>query len=451
MSSLRVQVAIIGGGIVGLATAYAVLHRLQGAGPSPQSGHTPGDPSGADATLLSTARGASSGRPITPGLTAEPRTTASVAVYEAESQVAAHQSGNNSGVIHSGLYYRPGSLKARNCVMGRDLLYAFCAEHGIRHERCGKVVVATRPEEVERLKALRERGRENGLERLRWLSPEELKEVEPHARGLAALHVPQTGIVDYRAVAVALAHQVTQMGGLVQTNARVSRVHRLGGGGFLLETTSAEVECQLLINCAGLQSDRVARMCGVDPGVQIVPFRGEYYVLRPERRHLVRNLIYPVPDPRFPFLGVHFTRMINGEVEAGPNAVLAFRREGYRRTSFSPRDVLSTLSSPGFWRLGMAHWQKGLGEFHRSLSKRAFVQSLRRLVPDLSLHDVVPGGAGVRAQALDRHGRLVDDFHIVEAERMVHVLNAPSPAATSSLNIGRSIADLVMKQAHLLA
>ncbi|MFW5653798.1 MAG: L-2-hydroxyglutarate oxidase [Planctomycetota bacterium] len=444
MSALRVQVAVIGGGIVGLATAMALTKHLRGESPAEPWEQSSGAVRGA---VGKTATSATRARIVA----GEARTSVPVAVYEAESEVAAHQTGNNSGVIHSGLYYRPGSLKARNCVAGRELLYDFCREYGVPHENCGKVVVATRPGEVERLKALRQRGRDNGLRGITWLDADALREHEPHVRGLAGLHIPQTGIVDYRAVASAFANRVTEAGGIVQTNAKVSRVNRLPEGrGFLLETTSAEVECSILVNCAGLQSDRVARMCGVQPDVRIVPFRGEYYVLRPEKRHLVRNLIYPVPDPRFPFLGVHFTRMINGDVEAGPNAVLAFRREGYCRTSFSLRDTAATFSSPAFWRLSMMHWQTGMGEFYRSMSKRAFVQSLRRLIPDLSLHDVLPGGAGVRAQAMDRSGRLVDDFRIMEDERMIHVLNAPSPAATSSINIGRTVAELAMKQSHLI-
>ena len=362
-----------------------------------------------------------------------------IVLLEAEPTLAAHQTGHNSGVIHSGLYYKPGSLKARNSVEGRRALYRFCAEHEIPHERCGKMVVAVEPSELPALDELECRGRANGLEGLRRLRREDLKEYEPAVAGIAGLLVPDTGIVDYSAVTTAYAGIVTAAGGEVRTETRVLRVLRRTDR-LVLETSSGPVEARTLINCAGLQSDRVARLCGVDPGVTIVPFRGEYYEVIPERRSLVRNLIYPVPDPRFPFLGVHFTRMIGGGVEAGPNAVLAFRREGYTRTSFSARDTAAMFAWPGFWRMAAKYWPMAIGEWHRSFSSRAFVKALRRLVPDLRDGDVRRAGAGVRAQALDREGRLVDDFRIVEAERMVHVLNAPSPAATASIAIGEAIA-----------
>jgi L-2-hydroxyglutarate oxidase len=369
-------------------------------------------------------------------------------LLEAEPRLAAHQTGNNSGVIHSGLYYKPGSLKATQCTRGREALYRFCAEHGIKHDRCGKVVVATRPVEVPRLDELERRGRANGLDGIRRLAPAEIREREPHATGIDGLWVPQTGIVDYVGVTEAYARLVRERGGEIRTAARVTRLRR-DGAVLVLETAAGPVRCRALINCAGLQSDRVARLCGVAPGLQIVPFRGEYYELVPERRHLVRNLIYPVPDPAFPFLGVHFTRMIAGGVEAGPNAVLALRREGYRKSAISARDVLTYLGYGGFWRMAARHWRMEAGEMYRSCSKRAFVGALQRLLPELRPADVHPGGAGVRAQALEPSGKLVDDFRIVEAERMIHVLNAPSPAATASIAIGETIAAMARKNFEL--
>jgi (S)-2-hydroxyglutarate dehydrogenase len=367
-----------------------------------------------------------------------------VVVLEAESAVAAHQTGHNSGVIHSGLYYKPGSLKARNSVEGRQAMYRFCEEHDIPHDRCGKLVVATQPDEIPALDELERRGRANGLEGIRRLRGEELPDYEPAVRGIAGMHVPETGIVDYTRVTQAFAGIVTASGGEVRTGARVTRVARRSGS-LVLDTTAGPVESRTLINCAGLQSDRVARLSGVDPGVRIVPFRGEYYEVVPERRALVRNLIYPVPDPRFPFLGVHFTRMIGGGVEAGPNAVLAFRREGYARTSVSVRDSLDMFAYAGFWRMAAKYWPMAVGEWHRSFSSRAFVKALRKLVPELRREDVHRSGTGVRAQALDPQGNLVDDFRIVEAERMVHVLNAPSPAATASISIGEAVAAMATR------
>ncbi len=396
------DVAIIGGGIVGMATARA--------------------------------------------LTASCRL--SLVVLETEDRVAAHQSGHNSGVIHSGLYYKPGSLKARNCVEGREALYRFCAENGIAHERCGKLVVATREAELPALDELERRGRANGLVGLRRLSAAEIRDFEPAVSGVAGLHVPETGIVDFAEVTRVYAEHVRQAGGEVRLQTRVRRGQRRGGE-LVLETTRGEVACLHLINCAGLRSDQVARHCGIDPGVQVVPFRGEYYELVPERRTLVRNLIYPVPDPRFPFLGVHFTRMIHGGVEAGPNAVLAWKREGYGFWSFSPADVLRMAGYRGFWRMAARYGKTGLGELYRSVSKRAFVRALQRLVPELRAEDLRPRGSGVRAQAVDPAGNLVDDFRIVAAEGMIHVLNAPSPAATASLSIGRTIADMAVKSFDL--
>ena len=365
-------------------------------------------------------------------------------VLEAEERLAAHQTGHNIGVIHSGLYYRPGSLKARNCTEGRDLLYRFCQEHGIACEQCGKIVVATGEDELGRLAELERRGAANGLVGLRRLSREELKEYEPHAAGIAGLFVEQTGITDYVAVTEAFARVVREAGGAIKTRARVRRVEKKGSE-LWLQSEGGDVGCRFLINCGGLYCDRIARLCGVEPGLRIVPFRGEYYDLAAEREQLVRNLIYPVPDPEFPFLGVHFTRMINGGVEAGPNAVLAFKRTGYKKTSLSLRDCAETFTYGGFWRMIGRHGRMGMGEFYRSFNKRAFAGRLARLIPEIRPDDLRRGGAGVRAQAVERGGGLVDDFRIVEAENMIHVLNAPSPAATASISIGRAIAARAVK------
>ncbi len=393
------DIAIIGGGIVGLATAHAITTRY----------------------------------------------SARLIVLEAEPQLAAHQTGHNSGVIHSGLYYKPGSLKALNCTAGREAMYRFCQEHGLPHDRCGKIVVATQDWELPILDRIEERGRMNGLLGVKRLRAEELREYEPHVAGLAGLLVPETGIVDYKQVCGKYAEMVRQNNGDVLTGSRVIGF-RSGNPDMILETTAGPISCRYLINCCGLQSDRIARLCGLEPGVRIIPFRGEYYELIPTRQGLVKNLIYPVPDPRFPFLGVHFTRMIHGGVEAGPNAVLAFKREGYHKFSFSAGDTWEILTYGGFWRLILPVWQAGMGEFYRSFSKRAFVRALQRLIPDLREADVHPAGAGVRAQAVDSQGHLVDDFSFAEAERQIHILNAPSPAATASLSIGGHIADLAEKR-----
>ena len=395
----RYDVAIVGGGIVGLATALALVER---------------------------------GR-------------RSVLVLEAERSLGAHQTGHNSGVIHSGLYYKPGSLKARTCTVGREALYRFCQEEAIPHRRCGKLVIATRPEELPTLDLLEQRGRANGLQRLERLDAAALREREPEARGLAGLWIEETGVVDFAQVAAAYARRVASAGGEVRTNARVTSVRR-DSPGLHIETTSGAVRAGLLINCAGLYADRVARMCGLDAGIRIVPFRGDYYEIVPERRALIRGLIYPVPDPALPFLGVHFTRTIDDRVEAGPNAVLAFKREGYTPWSLSPRDMAETLAFPGFWRLARRFWRTGLAELQRSLSKDRFVRSLQQLVPGVRADDLVLGHAGVRAQAVDREGRLLDDFHVFTGERSLHVLNAPSPGATASLEIGRTIAQQAIRQ-----
>ncbi len=398
--SRSADIAIVGAGIVGLATALALTER------SPR-----------------------------------PR----LVVLDKEPRIAAHQTGHNSGVIHSGIYYKPGSHKARLCVEGARLMTEFCDIHGIRHERCGKLVVAADEGELPRLEAIHARGVANGVQGLRMLSAEELREREPHCRAVRALLVPVTGIVDYVEVAGVMARLVAERGGEILTGARLVSAGR-DGAERVLETSAGPVRARRVINCAGLHSDAVARLMGARPEVRIVPFRGEYYMIRADRRHLVRNPIYPVPDPAFPFLGVHFTRTIHGEVEAGPNAVLAFAREGYRLGTVRPGEMLATLAYPGFWRIIRRHWRMGSYEMWRSLSKPAFVRSLQRLVPEIRTEDIERGGAGVRAQAVAPDGALVDDFRITEAEGAIHVLNAPSPAATASIAIGRHIAALAAEQ-----
>src|SRR3954465_4940725 len=361
-------------------------------------------------------------------------------LLEKEDKVARHQSGHNSGVIHSGVYYKPGSLKARLCVTGAAAMVEFCREHAIPHNVCGKVIVATLEEELPRLEELRQRGEANGLTGLRLIGPEELREIEPYASGLRALVVPSTGVTDYALVCEKYAELVTASGGTVLTFAEVTGIRR-SDTEIVVETGMGAFSTNAVINCAGLYSDRIARMAGDDPGIVIVPFRGEYYDLTPERAALVRALIYPVPDPRFPFLGVHFTRRITGRVDAGPNAILALAREGYRHRDINIRDVASSLAFPGFWRMAGKHWRNALGEWHRSLSKPAFVRALQRLLPEISERDLVPGGSGVRAQALKPDGTLVDDFQFVPSGKVLHVLNVPSPAATASLTIGKAILD----------
>jgi L-2-hydroxyglutarate oxidase len=362
-------------------------------------------------------------------------------LLEKEDRVARHQSGHNSGVIHSGVYYKPGSMKAQLCVSGAAAMIEFCREHGIAHEVCGKVIVATREDELPRLEELRRRGEANGLNGLRLIGPEELREIEPNATGLKALVVPSTGITNYATVCEKYAELISAGGSAVRTSAAVTWIRR-GANEIVVETSKGAFAAGSLINCAGLFADRISRMAGDEPGVMIVPFRGEYYDLVPERASLVRALIYPVPDPRFPFLGVHFTRRITGKVDAGPNAVLALAREGYRRTDINVRDLASSIAFPGFWRMAGKHWRNGLDEWHRSLSKAAFVRALQRLLPDVEEKDLVPGGAGVRAQALKPDGALVDDFQFVPSGKVLHVLNVPSPAATASLMIGKAVVDL---------
>jgi L-2-hydroxyglutarate oxidase len=370
---------------------------------------------------------------------------AAVAVVEAERRIAEHQTGHNSGVIHSGLYYKPGSAKALNCAAGRELMYQFCEENGIPHDRCGKLVVATREAELPALAELERRGAANGLVGVERLTAEQMREVEPHVRGVAGLRVPQTGIVNYKVVSEVYARKIAEAGGSVRTDTRFLGCKREQDA-ITAETTAGPVRARLLVNCAGLHSDCVARLCGVDPGVRIVPFRGEYYELKPHAEHLCKHLIYPVPDARLPFLGVHFTRMIGGGVECGPNAVLAFKREGYRLRDVSLGDLWEYATYPGFWRMARRFWRTGLHEIYRSLSRRAFWHALRTLIPEVSFHDIARAGAGVRAQAVAPDGKLVDDFFIRQAERMIHVLNAPSPAATASISIGRSIAEMALKE-----
>ena len=370
-------------------------------------------------------------------------------IVEKEDRVAAHQTGHNSGVIHSGLYYKPGSLKAKACVEGAAAMVAFCREHGIPHEICGKVVVATREDELPALEELYRRGVANGVPNLSVLGPEQLREIEPHSAGIRALHVPTTGITDYIAVAEKYAALVEAGGGNIIMGAKVTGLARRSGE-TVVETTKGDFAARTAINCAGLYSDRIARLAGSEPGAIIVPFRGEYYEIAAERRQLVRGLIYPVPDPKFPFLGVHFTLKIRGGIEAGPNAVLALRREGYRKTDFSFPDALATFAYPGFWRMARKYWLEGFKEYYRSLNKKAFVRALQRLLPELQEADIRPGGSGVRAQALDRSGKLLDDFLIVRGDGktggMIHVLNVPSPAATASIVIGRRIVEMLAEE-----
>ncbi|MBJ7326106.1 MAG: L-2-hydroxyglutarate oxidase [Chthoniobacterales bacterium] len=360
-------------------------------------------------------------------------------LLEKEARVGAHQSTHNSGVLHAGLYYKPGSLKARMAVEGIREMTAYCQEKNIPHEICGKVVVAVDGSEVPRLRELESRGQANGLQGLRWLGGEELRAIEPHAAGVAALHVPEEGIVDYAAVCDALRGDIAARGGQIVTGAAV-RGLRETPDGWIAQTPAGEFEGDFIVNCAGLQCDRVCRLAGGNPTDRIIPFRGEYYKLRTESAHLVTNLIYPVPDPKFPFLGVHFTRLIGGGIEAGPNAVLALAREAYRKTQWNARDMADALSFPGLWKFLARHPRMAWEEGARSLSRKLFCRSLQRLVPDLREEDLSPGGAGVRAQAISPEGELVQDFRLVPGRRALHVLNAPSPAATASLAIGRHIA-----------
>src|SRR5271166_6605365 len=369
-------------------------------------------------------------------------------VIEKEDHVAAHQTGHNSGVIHSGLYYKTGSLKARNCLAGAASMKRFCQEQGVPFEECGKLVVATTPEEVPRLEQLHQRGIANGVPGLRMLDREQFREIEPHCSGIQALQVPTTGIVDYIVVAHKYAELVEQAGGQVVLDAKVVGL-RDDGQSNIVETKAGAFRARYIVNCAGLYSDAVARMAGVPTDLEIVPFRGEYYEVKPERRHLVKALIYPVPDPRFPFLGVHFTRRVNGSVEAGPNAVLALRREGYTGAGVDLSEAVETLRFPGFWKMARKYWRMGMAEQYRAWVKSAFTKALQKMVPELQDWDLAPGGSGVRAQAVDGNGNLLDDFHFVHSGRMIHVCNVPSPAATASLEIGREIVEMLVEQFDL--
>ncbi|MGP3926085.1 L-2-hydroxyglutarate oxidase [Streptomyces sp. 8N616] len=388
------DVLVIGGGIVGLSAAYALTRAAPGT---------------------------------------------RVTVLEKESAPARHQTGRNSGVIHSGIYYRPGSLKARFAVRGAAEMVKFCAEHDIPHEVTGKLIVATERAELPRLHALVQRGRENGIP-VRELGPAQITEREPHVRGLAAIHVGTTGVCDFTAVANRLAELVQDAGGRIRYGSEVRVIGRRASRIAVRTADGAALRARALVNCAGLHCDQVARLAGDDPGMRIVPFRGEYYELVPERRDLVRGLVYPVPDPRFPFLGVHLTRGIEGTVHIGPNAVPALAREGYDWRTVRPRELAGTLAYPGTWRIARHHWRYGTGELRRSLSKHAFADAVRRLLPDVADEDLTPAPAGVRAQAVLPDGTLVDDFLITQSPGVIHVLNAPSPAATASLPIGREIA-----------
>jgi L-2-hydroxyglutarate oxidase len=389
------DIAIIGGGIVGLATARALSERAP---------------------------------------------KARLVVLEKEAKLATHQTGNNSGVIHSGIYYKPGSYKAKLCVEGKGLMLDFCGKHGIRVDHVGKVIVATEQAELPRLQTLYERGVANGVP-VEMIDPGQLREIEPHANAIRAIRSPSTAIVDYKEVCAAMTRELTARGVTIQTNAQVTAIKRRAGK-IELVTPGGAVPATRIVNCAGLYSDVVARMAGARVDLRIIPFRGEYYMIRPERQDIVRGLIYPVPDPEFPFLGVHLTRTVHGEVEAGPNAVLAFAREGYRFGTVRPGELAGTLTYSGFWQMARKYWRTGSYEMYRSLSKNAFVTALQRLVPALRPEDVTRGGAGVRAQAVSPDGALVDDFRIVAEADAIHVLNAPSPGATASLAIGRHIAGL---------
>jgi L-2-hydroxyglutarate oxidase len=370
-----------------------------------------------------------------------------VIVLEKEAAIASQQSGHNSGVIHSGIYYAPGSLKARACVEGQRAMLAFCREQCIPFELCGKVIVALDESELPRLEDLYQRGIKNGVQGLAFIEPERLRELEPYAAGIKAIHSPNTGIIDYVQVAQAYARQIQEHGGEIVTGCEVTALTARDAQTVLgirqagVVTLETEIHARYVITCGGLQSDKLSRMSGKDSQVHIVPFRGDYYVLRPEKRHMVRGLIYPVPDPRFPFLGVHFTRRLDGEVWAGPNAVLAFAREGYGRWQINPGDLWEVLSFGGFWKMAAQYWQAGLAEMYRDYVKEAYVKEVQRYLPELQAADLLPGPSGVRAQALSAGGKLVDDFLIQRGENIVHVQNAPSPAATSSLVVARMIVD----------
>ncbi len=370
-----------------------------------------------------------------------------IVVFEKEAELALHQTGNNSGVIHSGIYYKPGSLKAQNCVNGYQLLIDFCKEHQIDFDICGKVIVATKEDQLGALDKLFLRGKEHGLEGIKWLDAAEIQAIEPNCSGIKGIYVPQTGIVNYKQIVLTLEK-------LLGLSINIKIVKQAEVVGFHVDGSNIAVQLKgqqsvvvdRVVNCAGLHCDRVANLAGEKLDVRIIPFRGEYYKIKQNKSYLVKNLIYPVPDANFPFLGVHFTRRINGEIEAGPNAVFAFKREGYRKTDFSIRDFWGSVFWRGFQKVAFKYWKTGLGEYYRSFSKRAFTKALQELVPEIQESDLEPAGAGVRAQACDKRGNLIDDFYIKETDRFIHVLNAPSPAATSSFSIGLHIAELVLKK-----
>ena len=368
-----------------------------------------------------------------------------VLIIEKEAQIAKHQTGNNSGVIHSGLYYKPGSLKATNCINGYHKMIAFCEQHDIPYDLCGKIVVATNEQEVKFMHNLLERGKQNGLQNIKVLKQEELAEYEPHVTGIAGIHVPQTGIVDYIKVSEKYTALIQQADGQVLLNTKVLDITSKGATSTVV-TSDGTHEGKLVINCAGLYSDKIARLTQEKLNVKIIPFRGEYYKLTEEKEYLVKNLIYPVPDPNFPFLGVHFTRMVRGGVEAGPNAVLAFQREGYKKSDINIGELSESLAWPGFQKMAMKYWKTGFGEMYRSFSKVAFTKALQKLIPEIKESDLTTGGAGVRAQACDRNGGLIDDFLILETDNTINVLNAPSPAATSSLSIGETVGNMALKR-----
>jgi len=394
------DVVIIGGGIVGLATAHQLL---------------------------------------------EQNPSLKLKLIEKENRLCKHQTGNNSGVIHSGLYYKPGSLKATNCINGYNMLLDFCEKEGIAYDLCGKVVVATDEFQKPLLETLYNRGLENGLDQISKISIDELKEIEPHVNGIAAIKVPYTGIIDYVAVAEKYAEKIKERGGEILLNEKVNAISSKGAISTVV-SSGGSYEAKLVINCAGLYSDKIAKKTTDEVDLKIIPFRGEYFKLVPEKEYLVKHLIYPVPDPNFPFLGVHFTRMINGGIEAGPNAVLAFRREGYKKSQINVPELLESLMWPGFQKVASKYWRTGFGELYRSFSKAAFTKALQKLIPEIQENDLVDGGAGVRAQACDRKGGLLDDFAIIETDTAINVCNAPSPAATSSLSIGETVSKLALKR-----
>ncbi|MDR6487570.1 L-2-hydroxyglutarate oxidase [Chryseobacterium vietnamense] len=366
-----------------------------------------------------------------------------ILILEKENDVALHQSGHNSGVIHSGIYYKPGSLKAKNCIEGYNSVINFAEKYGIRYDLCGKIIVATSQEELPLLDNIYKRGVENGLQDLKYLSREEFREIEPHCEGVKAIKVPQTGIIDYPGIAKKIKELFEELGGEVRFNNEVKNIIDKGSE-IIVSTNIFEFKTKKLISCAGLYSDKITKMTNEKNDVVIIPFRGEYYKIKDEKKYLVKHLIYPVPDPSFPFLGVHFTRMIDGNIEAGPNAVLAFKKEGYHFFDFNFNEAMQTMLWPGFRKIVAKYGKTGMGEMHRSLSKSAFTKALQKLLPEIQENDLVPGGSGVRAQACDRNGGLIDDFDIVKNGNIIHVRNAPSPAATSCLSIGNKISELVI-------